>query len=84
MPIDRPTQHCLSGNGSLQNGHYIGTLTYVIQDSYGFPPKDKLLYFGPQMRYLQTNCGAPYHSGGAHWFPDTITITEPFNQPASR
>lgn len=74
----------VSGNGSLQNGHYIGTLQYVIQDSYGFPPKDKLLYFGPQMRYLQTNCGAPYHSGGAHWFPDTITITVPFNQPASR
>jgi hypothetical protein len=73
----------VSGNGSLQNGDYIGTLTYVIQDSYGFPPKDKLLYFGPQMRYLQTNCGAPYHSGGAHWFPDTITITESFNQPAS-
>jgi hypothetical protein len=34
------------------------------------------------MRYLQTVCGAPQHAGGAHWFPDTITVTVSFNQPA--
>jgi hypothetical protein len=33
------------------------------------------------MRYLQTVCGAPQHAGGAHWFPDTITVTVPFSQP---
>jgi hypothetical protein len=37
---------------------------------------------GPPMRYLQTVCGAPRHAGGAHWFPDTITVTVPFNRPA--
>ncbi len=34
--------------------------------------------FGPPMRYLQTVCGAPQHPGGAHWFPDTITVTVAF------
>ena len=71
----------VTGSGSVQNGNYVGTLTYVIKDSYGFPPDDKLDYFGPAMRYLQTVCGAPQHKGGARWFPDTITITIPFKQP---
>lgn len=73
----------VSGSGSIKNGNYVGTLTYVIKDSYGFPPNDRLDYFGPEMRYLQTACGAPQHKGGAHWFPDTITVTVPFNQPVS-
>jgi hypothetical protein len=51
-------------------------------NSYGFPPHDKLDDFGPEMRYLQTECGARQHSGGAHWFPDAITVTVPSNQPA--
>jgi hypothetical protein len=34
------------------------------------------------MRYLQTVCGAPQHSGGARWFPDSITVTVPFSRPA--
>ena len=38
--------------------------------------------FGPPMRYLQTACGAPRHAGGAHWFPDTITVTVPFDRQA--
>jgi hypothetical protein len=71
----------VSGSGTVQNGRYVGTLTYVIKDSYGFPPKDELDDFGPEMRYLQTACGAPQHKGGAHWFPDTITVIVPFNQP---
>jgi hypothetical protein len=71
----------VSGSGSIQNGNYVGTLTYVIEDSYGFPPNDRLDYFGPEMRYLQTACGAPQHKGGARWFPDTITVTVPFKQP---
>jgi hypothetical protein len=53
----------VSGSGSLQNGNYVGALTYVIADSYGFPPSDHLDDFGPEMRYLQTACGAPQHSG---------------------
>jgi hypothetical protein len=72
----------VTGRGSRENGRYSGTLTYVIRDSYGFPVSDTLLGFGPPMRYLQTVCGAPQHPGGARWFPDTITVTVPFSQPA--
>ena len=71
----------LTGRGRRENRRYVGTLTYVIRDSYGFPADDTLGGFGPPMRYLQTVCGAPEHSGGAHWFPDTITVTVPFNRP---
>jgi hypothetical protein len=73
----------VTGSGSRENGRYSGTLSYVIRDSYGFPASDTLHGFGPPMRYLQTACGAPQHPGGAHWFPDTITVTVPFSQPAS-
>jgi hypothetical protein len=72
----------VSGSGNLQDGNYVGTLTYIIRDSYGFPPKGDLDYYSPAMRYLQTACGAPQHKGGAHWFPDTITVTVPFSQAA--
>jgi hypothetical protein len=72
----------VTGRGTRENGRYAGTLSYVIRDSYGFPVGDTLDGFGPPMRYLQTVCGAPRHAGGAHWFPDTITITVPFNRPA--
>jgi hypothetical protein len=72
----------VTGSGSRENGRYVGTLSYVIRDSYGFPASDILSGFGPPMRYLQTACGAPQHAGGAHWFPDTITVTVPFNRPA--
>jgi hypothetical protein len=72
----------VSGHGSRANGRWTGTLTYVIRDSYGFPVDDTLAGFGPPMRYLQTVCGAPQHSGGARWFPDSITVTVPFSQPA--
>ena len=72
----------VSGGGRDQNGRYVGTLTYVIRDSYGFPADDTLDGFGPPMRYLQTACGAPRHPGGARWFPDTITVRVPFNAPA--
>lgn len=70
------------GSGSREHGRYVGTLSYVIRDSYGFPLNDTLGGFGPPMRYLQTVCGAPQHAGGAHWFPDTITVAVPFSQPA--
>jgi hypothetical protein len=72
----------VTGNGSRENGSYVGTLTYVIRDSYGFPADDTLDGFGAPMRYLQTACGAPQHAGGAHWFPDSITVTVPFHQTA--
>jgi hypothetical protein len=72
----------VTGRGIRENGRYAGTLSYVIRDSYGFPAGDTLDGFGPPMRYLQTVCGAPRHAGGAHWFPDTITVTVPFNRPA--
>jgi hypothetical protein len=72
----------VTGRGTRENGRYAGTLSYVIRDSYGFPVGDTLDGFGPPMRYLQTVCGAPRHAGGAHWFPDTLTVTVPFNRPA--
>jgi hypothetical protein len=73
----------VSGNISITNGNYVGTLTYVIRDSYGFTIGDKLLGIGTEMRYLQTNCGNPPTAGGTHWFPDTITVTVPFNHPVA-
>jgi hypothetical protein len=72
----------VTGHGSRKSGRYVGTLTYVIRDSYGFPVDDTLGGFGPPMRYLQTVCGAPRHAAGAHWFPDSVTVTVPFDQPA--
>ena len=72
----------VTGSGHRENGRYVGTLSYVIRDSYGFPVGDNLDGFGPPMRYLQTACGAPQHAGGARWFPDTITVTVPFSRPA--
>jgi hypothetical protein len=72
----------VTGHGSRKGGRYVGTLTYVIRDSYGFPVDDTLGGFGPPMRYLQTVCGAPRHPGGARWFPDSVTVTVPFDQPA--
>jgi len=73
----------VTGSGSRENGRYVGTLSYVIRDSYGFPVSDTLAGFGPPMRYLQTVCGAPEHAGGARWFPDTITVTVPFSLPTA-
>ena len=72
----------VTGGGQRRGSAYVGTLTYVIADSYGFPAGDTLGGFGAPMRYLQTVCGAPQHAGGAHWFPDTITVTVAFRQPA--
>ena len=72
----------VTGRGTRQNGRYAGTLWYVIRDRYGFGVGDTLDGFGPPMRYLQTVCGAPRHAGGARWFPDTVTVTVPFNRPA--
>jgi hypothetical protein len=72
----------VTGTVHRANGRYTGTLSYVIRDSYGFPAGDTLAGFGAPMRYLQTVCGAPQHAGGAHWFPDTITVTAPFSRAA--
>ena len=72
----------VTGTGSRSNGRFAGSLTYVIRDSYGFPAHDTLGGFGAPMRYLQTVCGAPQHRGGARWFPDTITVTVRFSEPA--
>jgi len=73
----------LASASTRKDGRYVGTVTFVIRDSYGFSADDTLDGFGPPMRYLQTTCGAPQHAGGAHWFPDAITVTVPFNQPAA-
>ena len=73
----------VSGTGRLVNGHYVGTLTYTIQDSYGFSTNDHFVgNVGDDMRYLQTNCGAPQTPDGALWFPDSVTINVPFSLAA--
>ena len=73
----------VSGTGHLVDGHYIGTLTYTIQDSYGFSTNDHFVgNIGDDMRYLQTNCGAPQSVGGARWFPASVTINVPFSLTA--
>jgi hypothetical protein len=69
------------GSGTRTGHGYTGSLTYVIRDSYGFTPQDQLLGIGAAMRYLQTACGNPPVAGGAHWFPDSITVTVPVNVP---
>ncbi len=74
----------MTGTASLQGGYYVGSLTYVITESYGFNAGNVLLGIGSAMRYLQTVCGAPYYPGGAHWFPVSVTVTEPLNIPAVR
>jgi hypothetical protein len=71
----------VSGSGKVVGSNYVGTLTYVLRDSYGFTPNYSFVAIGKEMRYLQVNCGAPHFSLGAHWFPDSITVTVPFNQP---
>jgi hypothetical protein len=73
----------VSGSGKLVSGNYVGTLTYKIEDSYGYSTKDYFYGFGKALRYLQTVCGNPPYAGGAHWFPDSVTITVPFKLPAS-
>ena len=59
----------IDGTGTMTDVGYSGSLTYVIRDSYGFPPEDQLLGIGTAMRYLQVNCGNPPTRGGARWFP---------------
>jgi hypothetical protein len=71
------------GSGVRENGTYTGTTTYVIRDIYGFYAKSKFLGVGPQMHYLQGTCGAPSCKGRARWFPDSVTVTIPFSQPAN-
>ena len=65
----------VSGALAAIGGDYVGELTYVIRDAYGFGLHDYLSGIGVEMRYLQTTCGAPFYPGGAHWFPDSITVT---------
>jgi uncharacterized protein YraI len=73
----------VTGSGSLRSGRFVGTINYIIWDSYGFTSQDKFDGIGPKMRYLQTVCGAPQDPLGAHWFLDSISLSVPFNQPAT-
>lgn len=70
------------GNMYLDGSRYRGTVTYVIRDSYGFGNNDKFFIVGQEMHYLQSVCGAPDYPGGAHWFPDSVTVSVQFDRPA--
>lgn len=69
----------ITGHGRLVRRHYTGTLTYTVRDSYGFTTSDHFHGVGDDMRYLQTVCGQPPHTGGAHWFPDSVRLTVRFS-----
>jgi hypothetical protein len=71
----------VTGVGAIVGSDYVGEITYVIEDAYGFGLHDNLFGVGADMRYLQTTCGAPFHPGGAHWFPDSITVTVALRVP---
>lgn len=71
----------VQGSGNVQSGIYTGTITYTIQDIYGFTNKLKFEEIGKVMHYLQGTCGAPENPGGAHWFADSVKVTVPFSQP---
>ena len=72
----------VTGHGMLTRGHYTGSLTYTVRDSYGFTTSDHFHGVGDDMRYLQTVCGHPPQRGGAHWFPDSVTATVRFRLAA--
>ena len=72
----------LSGSIHRDGSRFKGAITYVIRDSYGFRDDEGFLGVAKEAHYLQRTCGAPYFSGGAHWFPDSVTVTVPFDQPA--
>ncbi|MGD0245877.1 MAG: hypothetical protein ABSB59_36905 [Streptosporangiaceae bacterium] len=63
----------------MANGMYSGTITYTIGDNYGLPASNSNINFGNAMRYLQVNCG---NDGGAHYFRDSITVSQKFTHPA--
>lgn len=72
----------VKGSVHIDGGSYAGTITYTIRDIYGFFNNNKFLGVGKKMHYLQGICGAPDFADGARWFPDSVTVTVPFNQPA--
>jgi hypothetical protein len=78
----------ISGEGTITGGRYQGKLTYVIRDTFGFSNKDLFSVpggkdIGRDLHYLQTVCGGPYHPGGAHWYPDSVTVEVPVDLPAA-
>jgi hypothetical protein len=81
--LRRTNEIDVSGSGHLVGTNYVGSLTFVISESYGFSKHNGLGGFGRDMRYLQTTCGAPYYLGGAHWFPASVTVTVSFHIPSS-
>ena len=72
----------VSGSVQRDGSRFKGSITYVIRDSYGFRPDEGFLGVAWEAHYLQSICGAPYFPGGAHWFPNSVTVTAPFDHPA--
>jgi hypothetical protein len=72
----------VTGSVKLIGDKFKVALTYTIRDSYGFSVNDIFYHgVGQDMRYLQTSCGNPPHTGGARWFPDSVIATVDFNLP---
>jgi hypothetical protein len=75
----------VSGSVTESNNRYTGKLTYTIYDTYGFRANDTTSIMGNvaiDMNYLQTHCGWPKYTA-PRWFSDTLSVTVPFNRPAT-
>lgn len=73
----------VNGNAVVLGSNYVGSLTYMISESYGFNKGNTFFGIGTAMRFLQTTCGAPFFPGGAQWFTVTVTVTVPFTIPVN-
>jgi hypothetical protein len=71
----------IDGHASHANGRIKGKVTYLIQDSYGFGDNDKFRGTSRLWHFLQSVCGAPDYPDGARWFPDSVEVVVPFDQP---
>jgi len=72
----------VAGSGVRESGRYVGTLTYVVRDSTGFPSTTRSTASGRRCGTCKRCAVHRSTRGGANWFPDTVTVTVPFDQPA--
>jgi len=71
----------VDGTATWNHGRYVGNITYVITDSYGWNSNGTGVPFWndfrPKMHWLQTHCGAPAVKGGPKWFKSGVTVKVP-------
>jgi len=62
-------------------GRYVGSLTYVIRDSYGFPGRRHARRLRAADAVPADRVRRTASTRRAHWFPDTVTVIVPFDHP---